>query len=71
MATETSRASMPAREKYLGTALMCRSDLARYGEIIEELQNYFTKVNDNYPKDMMEAIFLLMNYKQTHSKEPA
>ena len=48
---------------------MCGADLARYGKILEELQNDLMKVNDNYPKDMTEAIFMLMNYKQTNIKQ--
>ena len=50
---------------------MCRSDLAQYGKPIKDLQKYFTNGNDNYPKDMMEALFLLVNYKKNQSKKPA
>ena len=60
---------MLAREKYLGIAIMCIADLARYSKLIKDLKNDFTKINDNYPKDMTETLFVLMNYKRTHRKK--
>ena len=50
---------------------MCSADLEQYGKLLKELQNDFTKINGKYPKDMKEAIFMIMNYKQTHSNQPA
>ena len=70
-AIETSRAFILERAKYLGISLMCRADLTQNRKLIEEFHNNFTKVNDNYPKDMTEAVFMLMNYKKDHIKQPA
>ena len=35
---------------------------------MEELQNYFTKGNDDQPINMTDAYNLLVNYKMTQSK---
>ena len=34
-----------------------------YIKLVEELQNYFAKGNDNYPSNAKEAYNLLVNYK--------
>ena len=34
--------------------MICRSEQGRYGKLTEELQIYFTKVNNNYPDDTTE-----------------
>ena len=70
-ATDTPRVFTLARLKYLGIYLMCGAELAWYIKLLEELQNDFMKGKDNYPEDMMEAIFLRMKYKQTHRNKPA
>ena len=38
-----------AREIYLSCAFVINYDLKRYGRLIEELENDYTKGNDNYP----------------------
>ena len=38
-----------AQEIYLSCAFVINSDLKRYGRLIEELENDYTKGNDNYP----------------------
>ena len=53
-----------AREIYLSCAFVINSDLKRYGRLIEELENDYTKVNDNYPRNMVKAYQLLNEYKQ-------
>ena len=50
---------------------MCSADLEQYGKLLKDLQNDFSKRNSKYPKDMTETIFMIMNYKQTHSNQPA
>ena len=43
-----------AREIYLACAFVINSDLRRYGRLIEELENDYTKGNDNYPHNMVK-----------------
>ena len=44
-----------AQEIYLSCAFVINSDLKRYGSLIEELENDYTKGNDNYPRNMVKA----------------
>ena len=44
-----------AREIYLACAYVINSDLRQYGRLIEELENDYTKGNDNYPHNMVKA----------------
>ena len=53
-----------AREIYLACEFVINSDLRRYGRLIEELENDYTKGNDNYPRNMVKACQLLNEYKQ-------
>ena len=53
-----------ARKIYLACAFVINSDLRRYGRLIEELENDYTKGNDNYPQNMVKAYQLLNEYKQ-------
>ena len=53
-----------AREIYLSCAFVINSDLKRYGHLIEELENDYTKGNDNYPRNMVNAYQLLNEYNQ-------
>ena len=48
-----------AREIYLSCEFVINSDLKRYGRLIEELENDYTKGNDNYPCNMVKAYQLL------------
>ena len=53
-----------AREIYLACAFVINSDLRRYRRLIEELENDYTKGNDNYPRNMVKAYQFLNEYKQ-------
>ena len=53
-----------AREIYLACAFVINSNLRRYGRLIEELENDYTKGNDNYPRNMVKAYQLLNEYTQ-------
>ena len=44
-----------AREIYLACAFVINSDVRRYRRLIEELENEYTKGNDNYPHNMVKA----------------
>ena len=52
-----------AREIYLACAFVINSDLRRYERLIGELENDYTKGNDNYPRNMVKAYQLLNEYK--------
>ena len=52
------------REIYLACAFVINYDLRQYGRLIEELENDYTEVNDNYPCNMVKAYQLLNEYKQ-------
>jgi hypothetical protein len=53
-----------ARELCLGTAFILQCDRRRYGKLLKELENNFTKGHNNYPQDMVKAYQLLNEYKQ-------
>ena len=40
---------------YLGVTMLCGADQARYRNLVEELHNYFTKVNEDYPANATES----------------
>ena len=58
-----------ARYIYLACAFVINSDLRRYGRLIEELENDYTKGNDNYPRNMVKAYQLLNEYNQWNPRE--
>jgi len=43
--------------------ILVRSDRARLGRLIEEIENDYLKGHENYPKTATEAYNLLVNYK--------
>ena len=51
----------------IGVVMLCRSGQGRYGNLVEEFQNDFTKGNDNYLSKTTEAYNFLITYKTTHS----
>ena len=53
-----------SREIYLTCAFVINSDLRQYGRLIEELENDYTKGNDNYPRNMVKYYQLLNEYNQ-------
>ena len=61
---EIKMIEITAREIYLACTLVINSDLRRYGHLIEELENDYTKGNDNYPCNMVKSYQLLNEYKQ-------
>ena len=48
---------------YLACAFLCQSDRKRYGRILEELENDYTKENSNYPTDLVTAYIMISEYK--------
>ena len=52
-----------ARDIYLSCAFVIASNPNRYGRLVEELENYCTKGNNNYPTNMVKAYQLINEYK--------
>ena len=55
--------SASAREIYLSCAFVIASNTKRYGRLVEELENDYTKGNNNYPKNMVKSYQLINEYK--------
>ena len=53
-----------ARDIYLACAFVINSDLRRYGRLIEDLENDYTKGNENYSRNMVKTYQFLNEYKQ-------
>jgi hypothetical protein len=45
-----------------------QSDRRRYGKLLEELENDYTKGNDDYPQTLVKAYHLLCEYKHYQPK---
>jgi hypothetical protein len=63
----TEQQKREAREriqnKTIAYGILARADRARYGKLIEEVENDFLKGHDDYPKNPTEANNLLVNYR--------
>ena len=62
------QAAEAAKKKHLGAVMLCGANRGRYGKLVEELWNDFTKRNDYYPEYLTEAYNLLINYKTLYYK---
>ena len=60
-----------AHELYCATMFLAQSDKQYFGKLVEELKNDFTKGNDNYPINMVQAFKLLNKYKNWQPHSPA
>jgi hypothetical protein len=57
------RAIAAARLKVIAIGFMKRADKKRYGALWSDLENQFTRGVDQYPKDLVGAYAMLLNYK--------
>ena len=57
-----------ASELYQATMFLHQSDRRRYGKLLEEIENAFTKGNNNYPETLVKAYHLLSEYKHYQPK---
>jgi hypothetical protein len=57
-----------ASELYQATMFLHQSDRHQYGKLLEELENDFTKGNDDYPQTLVKAYHLLSGYKHYQPK---
>ena len=60
---ERATINTAAREIYLSCAFIVASDPNRYGRLVEELKNDYTKGNNDYPTNMVKAYQLINEYK--------
>lgn len=58
-------ANQAAKDKYRAVALLHAADRGRYWKLIEDLENDYTKGNNNYPTTISGAYNLLENYKNS------
>ena len=59
-----------SHELWCATMFMAQSDKRRYGKLTEELENNFTKGNNDYPIDMVRAFAMLNEYKNWQPRAP-
>jgi hypothetical protein len=57
-----------ASELYQVTMFLHQSDRRQYGKLLEELENDFTKGNDDYPPTLSNAYHLISEYKHWQPK---
>jgi hypothetical protein len=60
---ETKQSSDVARSKFIAMASLYTVDKQRYGKLLDELENDFTKGTDNYPDSVTKAYNLVVNHK--------
>jgi hypothetical protein len=53
-----------AKNRYMAMAMLTAADVARYSRLLEDLDNDYTKGNNNYPHTVTEAYNLIINYRQ-------
>jgi len=58
-----------ARNKYLARAFLKCTNCQRFGGLLVKLENQFSQGNDQYPKDVTEALGLLVSYKAHQTQE--
>jgi hypothetical protein len=62
-AEETKEASDVAMRKFLAMANLLAVDKQRYGKLLDELENDFTKGIDNYPDSVTKVYNLVVNHE--------
>ena len=67
-AGEKSNIQADAKDMYLATALIQHADPKRFKKLQDELENDYTKGNDNYPKSVVKAYQLLNDFKSGASR---
>ena len=59
---ERTTINAAAREIYLLCSFVVASDPKRYGRLVEEMENDYTKGNNNYPTNIVIAYQLINEY---------
>jgi hypothetical protein len=68
--TDTDDIKKIARNKALAIAFLKRADRRRYGVLWTDLENQYSRGNDQYPADLTEAYGLLVSFKAPRTQEP-
>ena len=58
-----------ARNKTLALSFLKGADRRRFGSLWTDLENQFSRNNDQYPSDLTEAYSMLVSYKATRNQE--
>ena len=66
---EKTEARIKAKNRFLGYAFLRVSDKKRYGKFLEDLDNYYTKVDSKYPESIGTVYNLINNFKNYQNKE--
>ena len=56
-------AKTKAREEYLAILLLMKSDPKRYGTLVTDVENTYTRGQNGYPTTVSGAYDMLVNYK--------
>ena len=59
-----------ARDRTLALAFLKRADRRRFGTLWAEVENQFSRGNDQYPINLTAAYSLLVNFKPPKREEP-
>ena len=60
-------AKLRAREEFMACLLLTQSDPKRYGNLILDVENEFTRGTDGYPNTLSKAYDMLVNYKSSNT----
>jgi hypothetical protein len=60
---QLAEAESYAKEAFLAVKFISGADPARYSTVMQELENDFTKKDDNFPKTVVDAYNLLLHWK--------
>jgi hypothetical protein len=61
---ENLEATQVEKDKYLAVAFISSADKLRFGTLLEDLENYYTKWAKNYPVSIISAYKLIVHYKK-------
>jgi uncharacterized membrane protein YgcG len=64
-AVERDQARDRAKDQYLAIMFLMNSDRARYGSLIRDIENEYTRGSDSYPTSLSAAYDYLVNYRGT------
>ena len=66
---EIAAAKVLARDEYMASMLLIKSDPKRYGALTADIENNHTRGNDTYPSTLSRAYDMLINYRSPTSNQ--
>ena len=60
---ERQQAKIKARDEYIAVLLLTKSDPKRYGLLVTDMENAYTRGQDGYPTTVSGAYDMLVNYR--------